>query len=183
MAKLISAKDAKSKINNKDTVFIDVRSPAEYESMHIPSSYNIPLDVIDDYKDNIKKLDKNLIIICRSGKRATIACQKIDEVKSKDIKVLEGGITSWNQHEYKVKQGKQMWDIERQVRFAAGSLVLLGVLLGFFVSSNWFILSGLVGLGLSFAALTNTCMMGYLFSKLPYNRGYNYKLDLDKLFN
>lgn len=181
MARLIHAEDAKKKLKEKDTVFIDVRTPAEFGSEHIPNSYNIPLDEIDSYKTKLHDLNKDMVIICRSGRRATSACEKLEHIENNQIRILDGGITSWIQHDYKVIKGKQRWDIERQVRFTAGLLVFIGVLFGYFISSYLYLLSGLVGLGLVFAAITNTCAMGYIFSKLPYNRGDDYKKELKKL--
>jgi hypothetical protein len=60
--------------------------------------------------------------------------------------------------------------LERQVRIAAGSLVLLGVALGAFVSQWLYGLSAFVGAGLVFAGLTDTCGMGMLLARMPWNR-------------
>ena len=60
--------------------------------------------------------------------------------------------------------------LERQVRIAAGSLVLLGFLLGWFVNRGFFGLSGLVGAGLIFAGVTDFCGMGLLLACAPWNK-------------
>ena len=61
-------------------------------------------------------------------------------------------------------------EIMRQVQIAAGSLVLLGVILGLTVAPGWFALSGFVGAGLVFAGTTGWCGMAYLLAIMPWNR-------------
>ena len=60
--------------------------------------------------------------------------------------------------------------IERQVRIIAGSLVLIGMVLGWFVRRGFFGLAAFVGAGLVFAGVTDFCSMGLLLAKLPWNR-------------
>lgn len=172
---VISVKEAKSKLDSKKAVLIDVRSPAEFESVHIKGSFNIPLDEINKYKTQLSKLDKEVITICRSGNRSSSACQVISDVV-KTRYTIEGGIVSWEDNDFPVIKGKPRWDLERQVRFVAGGLVVIGALLGFFVNYWFFLISGFVGFGLMFAALTNSCMMGMLLSKMWFN---NVKHDTD----
>lgn len=182
MVKLIESQEARKYVKGKEYVFIDVRSPAEFKASHIKGSYNVPLENVDEYKQQLEKIRKHIIIICRTGRRASMACNSINNIHKKNIYVLDGGITSWSQHKFPLEVGKSVWDIERQVRAIAGALVLLGVLLGFTFSHLWFILSGAVGFGLLFAALTNSCMMGMVLAKLPYNKVGNFRDDLESLF-
>jgi len=88
-----------------------------------------------------------------------------------NVEVLEGGIDTWKQHGHPVQVGQtQVWAMDRQVRMVAGSLVLLGVLLGVWVHPGFYYLSGFVGAGLVFSALTDTCGMAMLLAKMPWNR-------------
>jgi len=64
---------------------------------------------------------------------------------------------------------KTRWSLERQVRLIAGLLVVLGAVLALTVSPFWVYLSGFVGLGLTFAGLTDICAMGILLAKMPWN--------------
>jgi hypothetical protein len=60
--------------------------------------------------------------------------------------------------------------LERQVRIAAGAIVLSGVLLACLVNFNFIWLSGFVGAGLIFAGITDFCGMGLLLAKMPWNK-------------
>ena len=148
---------------------VDVRTPAEFESAHIPGSYNVPLDTLDEHRADLRHLTERVVLVCRSGNRAGQAERKLAEVGLPNIAVLEGGMIAWEQAGGEVRRGRQRWDLERQVRLVAGSLVLASVLGSVaFKPAKW--LAGAVGAGLTLAALTNTCAMGNLLSKLPYNQ-------------
>ena len=83
---------------------------------------------------------------------------------------MEGGTLAWGDAGLPLERGRiSMISLERQVRIAAGSLVLIGLILGYFVTP-WFIaLSAFVGAGLVFAGITDYCGMGLLLAKLPWN--------------
>jgi rhodanese-related sulfurtransferase len=180
MTKEIKTLLVKKLDKNKDKYFIlDVRTPKEYDSEHIVGSVNIPLDYIEKYLDTIKHQKKEIAIICRSGNRSEIACKKLHSVEH--TLSIEGGIVAWKQHGFKTKKGKSIWDLERQVRFVAGLLVFLGVLLHFLVAKQFIYLSGFVSLGLMFASLTNTCAMGMFISKMPWNNSNKWKQIADNL--
>lgn len=169
--KLISSKEAKKKLDEKTGIIIDVRSPAEFESEHINGAYNIPIDRIKEFEEDIFKTKKDIMLICRSGARANNACVLIqDHLNNRDVYVIEGGIVAWEHNKFDVIYGKNHWALDRQVRLLAGFLVTLGVVLGFFVSNYFLLLSLFIGLGLMFAAISNTCGMAYMLSKLPYNQ-------------
>ena len=70
-----------------------------------------------------------------------------------------------------VAEGKKAMSLERQVRIAAGSLIVVGAAVGCFVHPGGYGLSTFVGAGLVFAGLTDTCAMGMLIAKMPWNRG------------
>lgn len=168
----------------KQKILIDVRSPIEFESEHIKDSINIPLEEFIKNKSEVSKIKKEIILICRSGNRAKNACTHLP--KDKAI-ILEGGIMNCKNKGYTTIKGdkdKQKWDIERQVRFVAGAITLTGIILGYTISPNFFLLSGFIGLGLVFASLTNSCMMGAMLMKLPYNKSskkVNYKKLIEKI--
>lgn len=150
---------------------LDVRSPAEYEAVHIPGSYNVPLDLLQEHREEVTRhLDEQVVLVCRSGMRAQQAGRTFADVGLSNVHILRGGITAWQAVGGAVNQGPERWDLERQVRFAAGSLVL-GAGLGsiFEPRARWLAIA--VGGGLVGAALTDTCAMGTALSKLPFNRG------------
>jgi rhodanese-related sulfurtransferase len=155
---------------DNDVPLLDVRSPAEFETVHIPGSVNIPLDQLDEHLTALADRGRPLVLVCRSGARATQAQAKLAGVGCVNAAVLDGGVVAWEQAGAPVTRGAQKWDLERQVRLVAGGLVLAFVLASIVVPPLRFV-AGAVGAGLVFAALTNTCAMGNLLSKLPYNRG------------
>ncbi|WNG87567.1 rhodanese-like domain-containing protein [Mycobacterium sp. ITM-2016-00317] len=150
---------------------LDVRTPGEFETAHIAGSYNVPLDLLREHRDEIvKHLDQQVVLVCRSGQRATQAEATLREAGLCNVHVLDGGITSWEASGFTVNRGAQRWDLERQVRLVAGSIVLTSILGSIAVPKlKW--VAGAIGGGLTFAALSNTCAMGMLLAKLPYNRG------------
>jgi rhodanese-related sulfurtransferase len=149
---------------------LDVRTPAEFESAHIPGAYNVPLDLLGEHAEEIERhVDDTVVLVCRSGMRASNAEQRLAAAGMGNIRVLEGGMVGWEGAGGALNRGRARWDLERQIRLVAGSIVVAFVIASIWVPGLRFV-AGAVGLGLAVAALTNTCLMGALLSKLPYNR-------------
>ena len=149
---------------------LDVRSPAEFTTSHIPGSYNVPLDLLREHRDELRThLSEDVVLVCRSGARASQAGTVLTDAGLENLHVLTGGITAWESAGGQLAVGAQTWELERQVRLVAGSIVLAGVLASTFAPWTKWISAG-IGAGLSGAALTNSCTMGLVLSKLPYNR-------------
>ena len=168
---------AKELVDEDRTVLVDVRSPAEFEAEHIPGAVNVPLDVLQQAPERIGQRMDRAVLVCRSGQRSE-AARRVVHGCGAEATVLDGGMIAWNRAGEQVRRGRQRWDIERQVRFVAGLLVLTGVL----ASLAWppaVALSGFVGAGLVVAALTNTCTMGLLLARMPWNRAGR-KVDPDR---
>lgn len=152
-----------------DWQFIDVRSASEFAAGHIPAAINIPMDEIES---RIADLPTNahIVLVCQAGTRAALTRDLLASYIP-DLHVLAGGTDAWQTAGFPlVASTRTRWALERQVRFAAGLLVLTGVLLGFLVNPYWFGLSGFVGAGLVFAGTTNFCAMAHLLALLPWNR-------------
>jgi rhodanese-related sulfurtransferase len=150
---------------------LDVRTPAEFRTSHIPGSYNVPLHTLREHRAELRShLDEDIVLVCRSGARASQAEQALAEVGLPNLRVLDGGMNAWEAASAPVKRGPERWDMERQVRLVAGSIVLTTGLIGILVPGAHLIGTA-VGAGLTYAALSNSCAMGVLLSKLPYNRG------------
>ncbi|QNS02286.1 rhodanese-like domain-containing protein [Streptomyces xanthii] len=150
---------------------LDVRTPGEFRTSHIPGAYNVPLDTLREHRAELRRhLDENVVLVCRSGARATQAERALAEAGLPNLRVLDGGMTAWEASGAPVNRGEQRWELERQVRLIAGSIVLVTGVVGFFVPGVHLIGTA-VGAGLTFAAVSNTCAMGLMLSKLPYNRG------------
>jgi rhodanese-related sulfurtransferase len=153
-----------------EALLLDVRTPAEFEEMHIPGAVLRPLSDLE--ADEVRRLAEgksDCILVCRSGARATEAAKKLQRAGMENSCVLEGGVMAWEAEGYEVARGRKTISLERQVRIAAGTFVLSGVLLGTFVNPLWLILSGFVGAGLIFAGITDTCGMGMLLARMPWN--------------
>lgn len=151
-------------------LLLDVRTAAEFESAHIPGSVNVPLALIEKHPEDLSAhINEETIIICRSGARAQRAQKLLAGVGVLDTSVLTGGIEAWKSAQGAIKAGPTRWDLERQVRLVAGSLVLSSIALSAVAPKAKYV-AGAIGGGLSFAALSNTCAMGAALQKLPYNR-------------
>jgi rhodanese-related sulfurtransferase len=152
---------------------LDVRTPAEFETAHIRGSHNVPLDVLDKHgSEVVQKLDHDhdVVLVCKSGRRAAQAAALLQNAGLAGGRVLDNGISDWEGRGFTVDRGVQRWELERQVRLVAGSLVVSSVVGSVAVPRlKW--LAAAVGAGLSYAAISHTCAMGTALSKLPYNRG------------
>ncbi|MBP2335864.1 rhodanese-related sulfurtransferase [Saccharothrix coeruleofusca] len=156
---------------------VDVRTPGEFEAAHIPGSYNVPLDLLREHREELRRhLDDQVVLVCRSGQRATAAEQALADAGLPNVRVLRGGIAAWRLAGAPVRIGAPRWELERQVRLVAGSVVLSAILASMlFPPLKW--VAAAIGAGLTFAAVSNTCAMGLLLAKLPYNRGPRAQLD------
>jgi len=151
---------------------IDVRTAAEFETVHIPGSYNVPLDALPEHRAELRDaLRAPAVLVCRSGARARQAEGVLRAASLQQVHVLDGGITAWEAAGQAVRRGRKRWTLERQVRGAAGSLVLLGVLGGLRAWKPLTYLAAAVGAGLTYSAVSDSCAMGMILSRLPYNQG------------
>lgn len=152
---------------------IDVRTPVEYREIHVDGARLVPLDRLDAHKlieERNGSGDNPLYVFCRTGNRARKACEKLLSAGHRDVFIVDGGVESWEKSGLPVKRGKKAISLERQVRIAAGSLVLVGVLLGFFVHWVFLGIAAFVGAGLVFAGVTDTCGMAMLLARMPWNQ-------------
>jgi rhodanese-related sulfurtransferase len=150
---------------------LDVRTPAEYETSHIPGAVNVPLDAVGEHAETLRDgVAEPVVLVCRSGARASTAQERLSAAGMRDVAVLSGGMLAWERAGEPVRRGRQRWELERQIRLVAGLIVLVAVLASVvWAPAKW--VAAFVGAGLTFAALTNTCLMGMLLARLPYNRG------------
>lgn len=164
--------DTARELKQSGARLIDVRTPAEFESMHIPGSYNVPLDQLSQHREDLtRSVDDPVVLVCGTGVRAKQADNSLREAGLESLTVLEGGITAWEQRGNEVVRGTQKWSLERQVRLVAGALAFTGAVGGLLIWQPLTLISAFVGAGLMFAGITNTCGMAMLLAKLPYNQG------------
>ncbi|MGY1780601.1 rhodanese-like domain-containing protein [Geodermatophilus sp. SYSU D01036] len=150
---------------------IDVRTPAEYETAHIPGSINIPLPLVQQHATDLAgDLDGPVVLVCQAGGRASTAHAALTDAGAQHLAVLDGGIAAHTAAGQPVRRGRPRWALERQVRLITGSLVAASILASLRFPKARFLAGG-VGTGLATAALTDTCAMGAALARLPYNRG------------
>ena len=159
--------------NGKAIEIIDVRTPMEFCEVHLESARNVPLDVLDPVavmKARSGSADTPLYVVCRSGSRGRQACEKFLAAGFTKVVNIDGGTLACIECGLPVLRGKKTISLERQVRIAAGCLVLVGALFGWFVDPAFVFLSAFIGAGLVFAGVTDTCGMGLMLAKMPWNR-------------
>ena len=76
-------------------VLVDVRTPAEYESGHIPTAVNIPVDVIGA-KPPVRTKDALIVVYCRSGNRSATARQILMDLGYTNV-VDFGAVSRWEE--------------------------------------------------------------------------------------
>ncbi|MFC1548712.1 MBL fold metallo-hydrolase [Candidatus Omnitrophota bacterium] len=169
--KMISPKEAHELASkDPDAKLLDVRSVLEYSDVHIDNSINIPIDGLSARLDEFGKTKKNYIVFCRTGNRSPMAADMLIQSGLQNVKVMEGGMTRWQKERLPVIKGVGGVSLERQVRLIAGILVLTGTLLGLLANKWFFAIPVFVSSGLIFAGITDSCLMGMLLMKLPYNK-------------
>lgn len=156
---------------------LDVRTGGEFDSVHIPGSYNVPLDTLAEHARDLAELDHPVVLVCKSGARADQAHSKLTGAGKQRLHLLDGGLDAWLATGGDVVRGSsETWAMDRQVRLVAGSISLVGLLASIAVpKAKW--LAGGVAAGLTFSAVSNTCAMGNALGKLPYNKGRGCDVD------
>lgn len=172
MVETISPQEIASLLKEgKSVELIDVRTPAEFQEVHLTCARNVPLDRLDAKAvlQSRNGSTEPIYVICKSGGRGKQAAEAFMSAGYANVFNVEGGTTACVAAGLPNVRGKKAMSLERQVRIAAGSLVLLGV--GLSCLHPWLIgLSAFVGAGLVFAGVTDTCGMAYLLGKMPWNQ-------------
>ncbi|WP_407319687.1 rhodanese-like domain-containing protein [Isoptericola halotolerans] len=163
--------ELKRRLADDELTLIDVRTPAEFESVHIRGSYNVPLPLLSEHTHDLAgRLGGRVVLVCQSGVRAGQAQDRLTAVGLAGAEVLAGGIAAYESAGGTVVRGAQRWAMDRQVRMAAGSLVLAGFVGSKLIHPRVGYLAGAIGAGLTYSALSNSCAMAAALSKMPWNR-------------
>ncbi|WP_395575634.1 rhodanese-like domain-containing protein [Streptomyces sp. BK79] len=174
----LTAEQAHARLH--ELTVIDVRTPGEYASGHLPGAHNIPLDHLDAALPALKTAaDRgDLLIMCASGARSAQACERLAD-HGITTATLTGGTAAWTRlgHDTHRSEGTRTpWAMDRQVRLAAGTLVLTGLLAGQRWNAARWLSAGVAG-GLVFSALTDTCGMARILAAFPHNQPRTADLD------
>jgi rhodanese-related sulfurtransferase len=162
---------AKLQASGQEVVLIDVRTPLEFNTVHVGFAKNVPLDQLDATElSKTSDNKKSVYVICHAGNRSTKACERMAALGYLNAVSVEGGTAAWSAAGLPVVRNLKIISLDRQVRIAAGLLVIVGGVLSLTVHLAYVWLSIFVGGGLVFAGITNTCGMGLLLAKMPWNK-------------
>ena len=164
----ISAHDLAEQLGSQRIAVIDVREPMEYATGHIAGSMNVPLSRL--HQADLPQ--GPLVLVCQSGNRSAQGLNRLlDRGHPHSAVDLAGGLPNWQQAGYPVRKLKNApLPLMRQVQIAAGSLILLGLILSNTVAPGWIALTWFVGAGLTFAGVSGFCGMARLLAAMPWNR-------------
>jgi rhodanese-related sulfurtransferase len=151
-------------------MLVDVREYPEFAAGRVAGAKLIPLGHLERRLAEVDR-ERPVYVVCRTGRRSAEARRKLVGAGFGDVRDVRGGIVAWEHAGFELERDPRApWALERQVRLVAGAIVLVGVLLAVFVDDAFVWLAGFVGAGLVVAALTDTCAMGMMLAKLPWNR-------------
>lgn len=171
---IIPAELARKRSQGQPIELIDVRTPAEYTSVHAEGAKLVPFDQLNISAVMASRdvpAEEPLYVICHSGARAAKACEAFAAAGFWNTVSVEGGTDAWERARLPVVRGERdVMSLERQVRIGVGTLALLGAVLGSLVHPAFYGLSAFIGAGLIFASLTDWCGMGMLLARMPWNR-------------
>jgi rhodanese-related sulfurtransferase len=150
-------------------VLVDIREADERARQFIAKSVHAPLSAIA--AADLPASAKAIIFHCKTGNRTSVNAAALNAKAPCQSYILDGGLDAWKAAGLPiVTSTNQPIEIMRQVQITAGSLVLLGVLLGTFVSPIWYGLSAFIGAGLVFAGASGWCGMAKALAIMPWNR-------------
>ena len=149
---------------------IDVRTPAEFQEVHVQGAKNIPLDRLNAEAMLASHANRTVYVICRSGSRGKQGCEKLLKAGLVNVVNVEGGTLACIQAGLAVVRGRKVMSLERQVRILAGGIACVGAVLALAVDPLFAGIPAFIGAGLVFAGVSNTCMMGMLIAKMPWNQ-------------
>ena len=164
----LSARELAEQLAQRHVTVIDVREPMEYASGHIAGSLNVPLGRLAE----AELPPGPLVLVCQSGKRSAQGLRRLEQSgHAHALADLAGGLPSWQLAGQPLRRlAKAPLPLMRQVQIAAGSLVLLGLILSNTVAPAWIALTWFVGAGLVFAGVSGFCGMARLLAAMPWNR-------------
>ena len=171
---MISPTELSNSCQNGDSVdLVDVRTPAEFEEIHIPEARNVPLNRLNPAAlngDGSGAKERPVYLVCGSGKRAQMASTKLTDAGFQSVYCVDGGTDAWKAAGLPVQLGKKSISLERQVRLIAGSMIVIGSVLAMVLNPWWAILPAICGVGLLHAGVTDSCLMGLMLAPMPWNQ-------------
>ena len=151
---------------------LDVRTPGEFATAHVPGALPAPLDTLDAaaFLKACGGQSKPIYVLCQTGGRARKAIEKFERAGFVGCVLVEGGTQAWMDSGLPVIRGaRKALPLMRQVQLAVGLISATGAALALAIHPLFAILPLLTGCGLLFAGLTGTCGMALLLAKMPWN--------------
>jgi rhodanese-related sulfurtransferase len=174
MAQSISAAEFNNLVaSGKHIDLIDVRTPVEFREIHVEIARNEPLNRLDPRAIQAARngsAGEPLYVVCRSGARGQQACEKFLAAGIANVVNIEGGTTACAAAGVPVVRGKRAIPLNCQVQILTGALVTVGSVLAMSLHPAWIALPVLMGVGLMFSGVTNTCAMGSMLARMPWNQ-------------
>ena len=167
--RIVSPQNAHELIG-RGAVLVDIRAADEYAREHIAQAHNISMERLAGGGLPAGEIDA-VIFHCRSGNRTRTNAGALGACARGEVYVLEGGLDAWKKAGLPViVDAAQPLELSRQVQIVAGSVVVLGAVLGATVAPWFHALSALVGAGLVFAGLSGFCGLARVLMRMPWNR-------------
>lgn len=162
--------DVAARLKAGQAVLVDIREPDEFARAHVKGALQKPLSTFETAHLRIEP-GRDVVFTCRTGMRTGGACDRLVAAIDGEAFVLEGGLDAWRAAGLPVAENRRApLEMMRQVQIVAGSLVLVGVVLGLTVHPGFFGLSAFVGAGLTVAGVTGFCGMAKVLALAPWNR-------------
>ncbi len=170
--KITASETIESESLGKHIVMIDVRTPVEYQEVHIERSLSMPLDQLNAQEVKIRTAGADqCVLVCGSGKRAERAYHQLKSAGCESLLILDGGITAWEQaHLPLIRSDTKRLPLMRQVQLIIGLLTLLGSILALTIDKHFAFLPLFLGAGLTMAGATGWCGLAIFLSKMPWNK-------------
>lgn len=172
--KTISVKKLAELQSKQSVTILDVRTPAEFQSVHASQARNFPLESLDTTKileQHAESNEQPLYVLCKAGTRAKKACEKLEQAGHQNVIIVDGGTDAWVAADLPRVVGRQTMSLERQVRIAAGSIAFIGSVLAIVTNNVYFAgIPAFIGAGLTFAGVTDTCGMAMVLARMPWNQ-------------
>lgn len=167
MHSTITPQQAKALLETQNALFVDIREPDEYAREHIAGSRLAPLSVLSSLPEDPDQ-DRPAVFFCHSGRRTQNSVALLEARGFKEIYLMEGGLSGWKAAGLPLVSVKRPLPINRQIQMAAGTIILLSLLLSL-VSPVFLWITAFAGAGLFLAGLTGVCLMGQLLMRMPWN--------------
>ena len=151
---------------------LDVRTPGEFASLRIAGSVNVPFERLDPPALLARfGADTPLYCVCQTGTRSQLAADRLRAAGFTNVVHVDGGTNAWTSAELPLLRGERsVISLERQVRIAVGLISVLGIIAGALIHPAGYVVSALVGAGLFYAGVSNTCGMSMVLARLPWNQ-------------